>query len=144
MRINLASSGITLPSVVNVSSQTPATDDEISNEDESDRYRSSYSSLNQEMEAPRAGSSLAGFVITEPSPVLENSVDEAEVTPQDVKRNSRKRETRKQETAGTKSKKPSRKDHSRKPTARRAPHSELNAGEDDEIAYDEQHGETRE
>ncbi|XP_028402037.1 uncharacterized protein LOC114524978 [Dendronephthya gigantea] len=144
MRINLASSGVILPSFVNVSSQTRASDDQISNEDESDRYGSSYSSLNEEMEAPRSESSLVEFVITEPSPFLENSVDEAEVTPQEVKRSSKKRKTRKQEKGGEKSKKTTpRKDHSRKPTARREPHSELEARNDDEIAVHEQQ-ETRE
>lgn len=121
MRINLASSGIILPDLVNVSSQTPVNDQEMLNEDETDETDSSHSSLHEEEEeesrpASRAGSDLAKFVVTEASPLVGDTVDEPEVSnSQATQRSSRKKKRKRTE----------KKDHSRKPSARSLAHPDV-------------------
>ena len=75
MKIHLASSGITLPSFINASCQTPEnskgkTDDE----EEEERHSSSMSSL----EVVRESVLGSRIMITKPSPYVEDSMDEPE------------------------------------------------------------------
>lgn len=118
MRINLAASGITLPNLVNAGSQTPADDEEIESEDEPDQRGFSHSSLNEESDGSRAGSSLvAEVVITEPSPLVGDSMDETDVlSPQTIRKSSKKQKRKKQ----------TRKDRSRKQTASLSPYPDVN------------------
>ena len=135
MKINLASSGIVLPSLVNVSCQTPANESEMLSEDESELQDSSHSSLHDDKDESRTSIPLVEMVITEPSPLVGESLDESEVSrPQTIQRSSKKHKRKKQ----------MKKDHSRKQTARRPQlHSNFDyVNEDDELA-DEQIVENR-
>ena len=120
MRINLASSGIILPDLVNVGSQTPVNDQEMLNEDDTDETGSFHSSLHEEEEGSRpvsrAGSDLAKVVVTEASLLVGDTVDEPEVSnSQATQRSSRKK----------KRKRTDKKDHSRKPSARSLAHPDV-------------------
>ena len=120
MRINLASSGIVLPDVVNVSSQTPINDQEMPDEEETDEVDSSRSSFQAEEDgsrsASRAGSDLGEIVITEASPLVQDTAGEPEVSSsQATQRSSKKKKRLKQ----------ARKDQSRKQTARSSVHPDV-------------------
>jgi hypothetical protein len=120
MRINLAASGIILPDMVNMGNQTPVDEDETESEEEQDQYLSPNSSTEEE----RIGSCLTEVVITEASPLREESLDETGASrPQTIQRSSKKQKRKKQ----------TKKDRSRKQAARSSAHLDSDDKMDSEM-----------